>query len=212
MHTSLAVILGGPAGILGAKIGNAIVSDERQSKMRGTFLAGAAFEQAAKDISCKDGEPEATIELDIVRFQPVLDVGLADSKRGLTVGMEWLAAIAGENGADTRSTYVCTYDLGNSKLFTSAEEKDVLREMVEHALAHWAERVNVTRNEGGKATFPEFTQGDFNLEHAKCSYRVFAPNNSDSPATKTETNEHKEPGPGTILSLVVEPARLYATE
>jgi len=167
----------GLGGYVGAKLANrAIAGSDTQSRMRGTFLAGEAFVEAAKAYSHIGENARGIIELELLRIQPVFSYEAIGANRKLAANIEWSATFPAKPGAVTGSGYNCEYNPGYNDLFSSSKEKDVLREMTEYALGHWAQQLAAhMAKEDNDDDFPQWSQGQFYLMDGKCSYCIFVP-------------------------------------
>lgn len=180
--TSFLFLMGGLGGIVGGKAmekameKSGIMPDP--SRAHGTFLAGQAFAEVVKRISTSSDKADPVLQLTLLKFQPVFTMEAMNVNRRLAANIEFLAAFQ-NNGDITRSAYACEYKVGNNDFFTSQKEKDLLREMTDISIMHWAKKLlQTTTTSTESAHFPEHEQGQLVIEGGQCSYLIFAPYNA----------------------------------
>ena len=142
----------------------------RDSKMRETFLAGMAFAGSVRRLSYQGSEKVPSLHIELVHCLPVEDVGLA-LFLGTRHSMHLLfnAWFDGSNKG-TQSMYRFDY-----KMDSSYDKKDILREMMDRAINHWAEELMIhSKNHPGLAEFPSPRYGDFAAGDVKCYYQLFS--------------------------------------
>ncbi|MFH1702786.1 MAG: hypothetical protein ABIB41_05045 [Nitrospirota bacterium] len=142
--------------------------------IRGKFAAGEVFEQAAKSISTASaGNKHVKVQLQLLHFQQYLVGG---KKRGLEAIMKFKAQFVGTDKI-TLSTYAFHWNNKGASLFPGTE-KDILREMIEYALMHWAQMfLNQNMSNASIANviadFPPASRGQFSGRDVECSYEIF---------------------------------------
>jgi|GEM_PF-3007712 len=169
LSTSSFFLIGGLGGIVGGK---GMQATGIQSAMRGKFMADEAFEDIVKKISFAGNDSSPIINLELTKFQPLLKCGPKNKK--LILFMEFMSTIADTNKA-VNSRYIFEYTISSMDFFVSSKEKDMLREMVEYALNHWARKLSVQglRNDDG-LDFPVNAENKLNFESLECSYNIFS--------------------------------------
>jgi len=159
----------------------------RDSKMRETFLAGAAFESSVRRLSYEGSERVPSLHMELVYCLPIEDVGLA-----LFLGTRHsmhLLFNAWFDGSDkaTQSMYRFNY-----KMDSSYDKKDILREMMDRAINHWAEELMIhLKNHAGLAEFPSSRYGEFAAGDVKCYYQLFNPFVRDAPTQVTPKKQDR---------------------
>jgi hypothetical protein len=186
LSSSSLFLVGGLGGIVGGK---AVQATGIQSAMRGKFLADEAFEDAVRKIAFVGEESSPIVSLELTRFEPLLK---ADTKsRKLIVLVEFTSEFV-KTEKRAKSTYVFEYTIGSMDLFGSSKEKDVLREMTESAITHWAREFSNSRILDGTAAFPMPFEGTVSLQNLECRYSIFQPEKRMEPIEKRAARESPE--------------------
>lgn len=163
-------ILGGSASLgSGGSVGGT-AGASLGVELRGKFEAGRVFRDFASNLSSHGAEaPGDTLELRLTRFRQYL------GSYRLKAEMQFSARLAGF-GETVRSEY--TFEWSPRELRRPGVEMDMLREMIEQSLAHWAGMFTTNSTEGGpakpgKLIFPPPREGSFSDRDVQCAYRIF---------------------------------------
>ena len=168
-------------GLLGVGADIALDSMQRpvdqitEKESRGRFTAGEAFGSAARAVSSVREDAPATIKVTLIRSQPMLQKNCYPGCPRLSFDLQFSATFA-ETGSTTTSYYSFIYPLSAWSFFGPDKEKDVLRELTEYAIAHWAQQLAAGKREGGpEGSFPPPKSDKETFEKVQCRYNIFVP-------------------------------------
>lgn len=157
-------IVGGLPAVAMLKIPGAV------GAIRGKFAAGEAFTAYAKSLSNHDQTRQLqTLDLRLVYFQQYLIPGLAPRMEALLK----FEAVLRDSGEVSSSGYVYDWE-GREAVLTPGKEKDMLNEMMEQSLYHWATLVlDDSSNSVPASKFPAPKKGQFTGKGVRVTYEVF---------------------------------------
>ena len=170
---------GNAFGLVGVAVDSAIESMKgprdviTEIESRGKFAAGEAFDGALSAISSKREDASNAIKLELIRFQPMLRENCYPGCPKLDFDLQFEATLT-NSGNSTISYYSFTYPISRWSFFGVEKEKDVLREMTEYAVAHWAQQLLSSARDGNLGeTFPPPKSDSDILENIRCDYNIF---------------------------------------
>jgi hypothetical protein len=139
--------------------------------IRGKFAAGQAFEEAGRILGSND--PAAnTVKLELLYYKHY-GSSTKPGYTGVSGLMQFSAGLGGSNKT-TLSSYAFAYHKKGN--FFASMERDVLREIVEIALAHWGRQFdNSSSADKGIVDFPTALSGEFSVGAADYAFDVFTP-------------------------------------
>ncbi len=140
------------------------------SAIRGKYAASEAFVDATKRFNSGDTKKEVILRLD--RFEYGIRPAKGFKSGGILSYMEFSSQFS-NNDNKVWSAYACDFQIKGT--FFPNDEKNMLREMMEASLWHWATLISSPDNmEIFRAgSFPQKFKGDFMGDEAKCIYEVF---------------------------------------
>lgn len=152
------------------------------SAIRGTYDASMAFNETINQISSSDVEPVVILKLG--RFEYGIRPAKGFKSGGILSFLE-ISSQLKNSPNKVWSAYAC--DLQIKGTFFPNDEKNMLREMMEVSLSHWAQLINSPANlEKLKVSaFPQKLKGDIVGDEAKCVFEAFVP---DQERTLKTTN------------------------
>jgi hypothetical protein len=153
---------------LGYGLSSGIDKLRRDANSKEMFLSGEAFESAMRKISYSGTENVPKIAVELIQFQPV--------KRGKGFGTDLIAfllfnAYLTDSSAATQSSYRFDYAMN-----WSDDKNDILREMIDYAVGHWAkEFLTHLETTNGAPSFPPTRTDRFRTDRLRCKYDLFSP-------------------------------------
>ena len=151
------------SGIVGAGMVN---SPKAIGTIRGRYQVGKLIEIVTSSMSQTENT-DCLVQFHLDRFSYTGDRG------NLQAILDFTTRIQDEA---VRSAYACDMKIKFSPLgFTPGMEKDMLREMVEHALGHWGQSLCQQLGSGGsgKCEFPPRNNGRLSGRTVECVYDTF---------------------------------------
>jgi hypothetical protein len=144
-----------------------------EKESRGRFRAGEAFDAAVRAVSSTAEDAPVTMKLELMRAQPMLQKNCYPGCPRLSFDLQFSATFVG-TGKTTTSYYSFAYPISAWGFFGATREKDVLRELTEYAVAHWAQQLSAEASrDNGEGSFPAARSEREDLGNVQCQYNIF---------------------------------------